>query len=157
MERIAHISCSVGYCLKQLFIPLCILYDTWLATKLLRAGKRAVETCFGCTGMSTLLIRTRILQRNLQALGAKLRDNLGASMLPYFTMFICSNLGGIIADFMIERKLSVGTTRKFINTSGFVSTALALLEIPSAKTANGCSVRHAKCIQLYCHSVVTCL
>ena len=103
------------------------------------------------------LIRNLFLSYSFQALGARLKDNLGASMLPYFTMFICSNLGGIIADFMIERKVSVGTTRKFINTSGFVATALALLEIPSAQTATGCSVRHPKCIQQYCPSHVACL
>lgn len=74
-----------------------------------------------------------------QGLGVSL-ENLGVSkMVPYLNMFIFSNIGGVIADYLIIRRiLSVTRTRKVLNTGGFVAAALALfmmLGVRSPSTA----------------------
>ncbi|XP_074588359.1 putative anion transporter 7 [Curcuma longa] len=64
------------------------------------------------------------LQLSLQDMGS-------SKMIPYFNMFIFSNIGGILADHLITRRfLSVTKTRKLLNTIGFVVAALALMAIP---------------------------
>ncbi|KAG6516858.1 hypothetical protein ZIOFF_020231 [Zingiber officinale] len=64
------------------------------------------------------------LQLSLQDMGS-------SKMIPYFNMFMFSNIGGILADHLITRRfLSVTKTRKLLNTIGFVIAALALMAIP---------------------------
>ncbi|XP_068649781.1 probable anion transporter 6 [Aristolochia californica] len=71
------------------------------------------------------------LQLSLQEMGS-------SKMMPYLNMFIFSNIGGIVADHLITKKiLSVTRTRKFLNTTGFVIASLALMALPSFRTANG--------------------
>ncbi|XP_020589243.1 probable anion transporter 6 [Phalaenopsis equestris] len=71
------------------------------------------------------------LQLSLQEMGS-------SKMLPYLNMFLFSNMGGIIADHLITRRiLSMKSTRKFLNTIGFLISALALLVLPRFKTAAG--------------------
>eukprot|EP00242_Pyramimonas_sp_CCMP2087_P006381 CAMPEP_0198206246 /NCGR_PEP_ID=MMETSP1445-20131203/9780_1 /TAXON_ID=36898 /ORGANISM="Pyramimonas sp., Strain CCMP2087" /LENGTH=435 /DNA_ID=CAMNT_0043878865 /DNA_START=328 /DNA_END=1635 /DNA_ORIENTATION=+ len=53
------------------------------------------------------------------------------NQLPYLVMFVFSNVGGIIADRLIGRMgVPVGTTRKMLNTTGFVGAALVLMLLP---------------------------
>ncbi|PKA59752.1 putative anion transporter 7 [Apostasia shenzhenica] len=71
------------------------------------------------------------LQLSLQDMGS-------SKMLPYFNMFVFSNIGGVLADYLITRRiLSVTRTRKLLNTLGFVISALALMVLPLFKTSSG--------------------
>ncbi|XP_062211794.1 probable anion transporter 7 isoform X2 [Phragmites australis] len=71
------------------------------------------------------------LQLSLQDMGS-------SKMLPYFNMFIFSNVGGMIADHLITRRiLSVTKTRKLLNTIGFVVSAIALMALPLFSTPSG--------------------
>ncbi|PKU76430.1 probable anion transporter 6 [Dendrobium catenatum] len=71
------------------------------------------------------------LQLSLQEMGS-------SKMLPYLNMFIFSNMGGVVADHLITRRiLSITQTRKLLNTVGFVISALALFSLPLFKTSSG--------------------
>ncbi|KAI0497539.1 hypothetical protein KFK09_020770 [Dendrobium nobile] len=71
------------------------------------------------------------LQLSLQEMGS-------SKMLPYLNMFIFSNMGGVVADHLITRRiLSITQTRKLLNTVGFVISALALFLLPLFKTSSG--------------------
>lgn len=71
------------------------------------------------------------LQLSLQKMGS-------SKMLPYLNMFLFSNIGGVIADHLITRRLlSVTKTRKLLNTGGFVVAAFALMIMPSMRTSWG--------------------
>ncbi|KAL5549361.1 hypothetical protein UlMin_004592 [Ulmus minor] len=71
------------------------------------------------------------LQLSLQDMGS-------SKMMPYLNMFIFSNIGGMLADhFVTKRILSITNTRKFLNTIGFVVASLALMAIPMFRTSDG--------------------
>ncbi|XP_052200346.1 probable anion transporter 5 isoform X1 [Diospyros lotus] len=71
------------------------------------------------------------LQLSLQEMGS-------SKMMPYLNMFIFSNIGGVIADHLITRRiLSVNKTRKILNTVGFMVSAFALMAIPLFRTSGG--------------------
>lgn len=73
-------------------------------------------------------------------LGLKLSlHEMGSSkMLPYLNMFVFSNIGGVVADYLITRRvMSVTRTRKFLNTVGFLVASFALIVIPSFRTSGG--------------------
>ncbi|XP_020236416.1 probable anion transporter 5 [Cajanus cajan] len=71
------------------------------------------------------------LQLSLQDMGS-------SKMMPYLNMFLFSNIGGVVADYLItSRILSVTKTRKFLNTLGFLVASLALVVIPSFRTSGG--------------------
>ncbi|CAK8575229.1 unnamed protein product [Lathyrus sativus] len=73
-------------------------------------------------------------------LGLKLSlHEMGSSkMLPYLNMFVFSNIGGVVADYLITRRImSVTGTRKFLNTIGFLAASFALVVIPSFRTSSG--------------------
>eukprot|EP01018_Ginkgo_biloba_P033305 Gb_18639 [translate_table: standard] len=73
----------------------------------------------------------RGLQLSLQKMGS-------SKMLPYLNMFVFSNIGGVIADHLITRRLlTVTNTRKLLNTGGFVVAAFALMLMPSLRTSWG--------------------
>ncbi|GKV15542.1 hypothetical protein SLEP1_g26324 [Rubroshorea leprosula] len=71
------------------------------------------------------------LQLSLQEMGS-------SKMMPYLNMFIFSNIGGVVADhFITKRILSVTKTRKFLNTIGFFVASLALMTLPMFRTSSG--------------------
>ncbi|EYU20236.1 hypothetical protein ABFS82_01G001900 [Erythranthe guttata] len=71
------------------------------------------------------------LQHSLQEMGS-------SKMIPYLNMFLFSNIGGVIADHLITRRImSVTRTRKLLNTVGFVVASIALMAIPLFRTPNG--------------------
>uniref|UniRef100_A0A2P2J7Y8 Major facilitator superfamily (MFS) profile domain-containing protein n=1 Tax=Rhizophora mucronata TaxID=61149 RepID=A0A2P2J7Y8_RHIMU len=71
------------------------------------------------------------LQLSLQEMGS-------SKMLPYLNMFVFSNIGGVVADHLITKRiLSVTRTRKFLNTVGFVVASLALIALPTFRTSIG--------------------
>lgn len=71
------------------------------------------------------------LQLSLQDMGS-------SKMMPYLNMFIFSNIGGVIADHLITRRiLSVTKTRKVLNTVGFLVASFALMALPLFRTSGG--------------------
>ncbi|CAL9769092.1 unnamed protein product [Musa acuminata subsp. burmannicoides] len=71
------------------------------------------------------------LQLSLQEMGS-------SKMMPYLNMFIFSNIGGVLADYLITRRIfSVTKTRKLLNTVGFIVSALALMALPSFRNSRG--------------------
>ncbi|KAA8520087.1 hypothetical protein F0562_014343 [Nyssa sinensis] len=71
------------------------------------------------------------LQLSLQEMGS-------SKMMPYLNMFIFSNIGGVVADHLITRRiLSVTKTRKVLNTIGFMVASFALMALPRFRTASG--------------------
>ncbi|KAL2513029.1 putative anion transporter 5 [Abeliophyllum distichum] len=71
------------------------------------------------------------LQLSLQEMGS-------SKMMPYFNMFLFSNIGGVIADHLITRRiLSVTRTRKLLNTIGFMVASFALMALPIFRTPGG--------------------
>lgn len=71
------------------------------------------------------------LRLSLQEMGS-------SKMLPYFNMFIFSNIGGVVADHLITKRiLSVTKTRKFLNTIGFMVASFALITLPMFRTSGG--------------------
>ncbi|KAH7529155.1 hypothetical protein FEM48_Zijuj05G0154500 [Ziziphus jujuba var. spinosa] len=71
------------------------------------------------------------LQLSLQEMGS-------SKMMPYLNMFIFSNIGGVVADYLVtNRILSITRTRKFLNTVGFMVASLALMAIPIFRTSGG--------------------
>ncbi|CAA0829351.1 Probable anion transporter 5 [Striga hermonthica] len=71
------------------------------------------------------------LQHSLQEMGS-------SKMVPYLNMFVFSNIGGVVADHLITRRiLSVTKTRKLLNTVGFVVASFALMGLPLFRTPNG--------------------
>ncbi|KMZ58770.1 putative anion transporter 7 [Zostera marina] len=72
------------------------------------------------------------------SLHLNLQDMGSSKMFPYLNMFIFSNIGGVVADHLITRKiLSVMWTRKLLNTLGFTVAAIALMAIPYFKSSSG--------------------
>ena len=68
----------------------------------------------------------KILHANLASTGA-------IKTLPYITMFLASNAGGWMGDYIITRgRRSVALGRKVVNTTGFWCAAAALLLMPAA-------------------------
>lgn len=63
--------------------------------------------------------------------------NMGFSkMLPYLVMFIFSNVGGVVADHLVTRRIfSVTYTRKLLNTIGFAAAAVALIIMPTLRSS----------------------
>ncbi|KAH9654712.1 protein NUCLEOLAR COMPLEX ASSOCIATED 4 [Citrus sinensis] len=71
------------------------------------------------------------LQLSLQEMGS-------SKMMPYLNMFIFSNIGGVVADHLITKRiLSVTRTRKFLNTVGFMVASIALMALPIFRSSNG--------------------
>uniref|UniRef100_A0A0A9BRS6 Major facilitator superfamily (MFS) profile domain-containing protein n=1 Tax=Arundo donax TaxID=35708 RepID=A0A0A9BRS6_ARUDO len=73
-----------------------------------------------------------------QGLQHSLQDMDSSKSVPYFNMFIFSNIGGVVADHLIKRRImSVTNTRKVLNTIGFVVSAFALMALPLFSTPSG--------------------
>ncbi|EYU32361.1 hypothetical protein ABFS82_05G142800 [Erythranthe guttata] len=71
-------------------------------------------------------------------LNSSLQEMGSTKMMPYLNMFIFSNIGGVIADHLITRRiLTVTNTRKVLNTVGFVVASFALMALPLFRTADG--------------------
>ncbi|XP_059655209.1 probable anion transporter 5 [Cornus florida] len=73
-----------------------------------------------------------------QSLQLSLQEMGSSKMIPYLNMFIFSNIGGVVADHLITRRIfSVTKTRKFLNTVGFIVAAFALMALPLFRTSGG--------------------
>ncbi|KAE8668274.1 putative anion transporter 7 [Hibiscus syriacus] len=73
-----------------------------------------------------------------QGLQLILQEMGSSKMMPYLNMFVFSNIGGVVADHLITRRImSVTKTRKFLNTVGFIVASLALTALPIFRTSGG--------------------
>ncbi|CAM8932402.1 unnamed protein product [Rhodiola kirilowii] len=73
-----------------------------------------------------------------EGLHLSLQDMGSSKMMPYLNMFLFSNIGGVIADHLITKKiLSITHTRRVLNTVGFLVASLALVALPLFRTSNG--------------------
>lgn len=73
-----------------------------------------------------------------QGLHASLHSMGASKMAPYFGMFIICNVGGVIADYLITKRIfSITMTRKILNTVGFATSAVALVLTPMMKSITG--------------------
>ncbi|CAI5470664.1 unnamed protein product [Closterium sp. Yama58-4] len=73
-----------------------------------------------------------------QALNTSLHNVGSGKAMPYYIMTLFSNVGGVLADHLIaKRYLTVGGTRKVLNTIGFFASAVALALTPVLKSVNG--------------------
>ncbi|XP_062025367.1 probable anion transporter 5 [Rosa rugosa] len=71
-----------------------------------------------------------------QGLKLSLQEMGTYKMVPYFNMFMFSNIGGFVADYLITKRLmSVTRTRKFLNTLGFMVASIALMALPKFRTS----------------------
>ncbi|KAG6423435.1 hypothetical protein SASPL_113831 [Salvia splendens] len=71
-------------------------------------------------------------------LNSSLQEMGSSKMIPYLNMFLFSNIGGIVADHLITRRImSVTKTRKLLNTVGFIVASGALICLPLFRTPNG--------------------
>ncbi|KAL1562325.1 putative anion transporter 5 [Salvia divinorum] len=71
-------------------------------------------------------------------LNSSLQEMGSSKMIPYLNMFLFSNIGGIVADHLITRRImSVTKTRKLLNTVGFLVASCALICLPLFRTPNG--------------------
>lgn len=71
-------------------------------------------------------------------LNSSLQDMGSSKMMPYLNMFVFSNIGGVIADHVITKKImSVTKARKVLNTVGFAVASFALIAIPHFRTPDG--------------------
>ncbi|KAL6556742.1 putative anion transporter 5 [Orobanche gracilis] len=71
------------------------------------------------------------LQQSLEEMGSY-------KMIPYLNMFLFSNIGGVIADHLITRRiLSVTKTRKLLNSVGFLVASFALMGLSLFRTPGG--------------------
>lgn len=72
----------------------------------------------------------KALQTSLEELGF-------SKMVPYLFMFLFSNIGGVVADHLITKRMfSITWTRKLLNTIGFLVSAVALMVLPLVKTVS---------------------
>jgi len=59
-------------------------------------------------------------------LGFDLSSSSLFAVIPWICMFICANIGGNIADWLLKRKLTVTAVRKLMQTIGFMGPAVFL-------------------------------
>lgn len=69
------------------------------------------------------------------------RSSAFLAATPWVSMFVCANLGGLLADGLIARAWSVTRTRKLMQTVGFAG--------PAAFLAALCTARHAGVAMAY--------
>lgn len=65
-----------------------------------------------------------------RSLGVALARVGNWALVPWAAMFVCGNLGGVIADALIARRWSVTAARKSIQSIGFIGGAIPLLVLP---------------------------
>ncbi|XWS39674.1 hypothetical protein CRYUN_Cryun18bG0075100 [Craigia yunnanensis] len=73
-----------------------------------------------------------------RGLQLSLQEMSSSKMMPHFNMFIFSNIGGVLSDHLITKRIMYVTkTRKFLNTIGFIIASLALMALPILRTSSG--------------------
>lgn len=90
-----------------------------------------------CHNWGTFILLTWMPTYYNQVLGLDLKSSGFFSVLPWVTMAIASNVGGWIADTLVERGWSVTTVRKVMQTIGFLGPAFFLTQLGKIHTVSG--------------------
>jgi MFS transporter, ACS family, solute carrier family 17 (sodium-dependent inorganic phosphate cotransporter), other len=90
-----------------------------------------------CHNWGTFILLTWMPTYYNQVLGLDLKSSGFFSVLPWITMAIASNVGGWIADTLVERGWSVTTVRKVMQTIGFLGPAFFLTQLGKIHTVSG--------------------
>ena len=100
-------------------------------------SKPAVWALIGshfCHNWGTFILLTWMPTYYNQVLGLDLKSSGFFSVLPWITMALAANLGGWIADTLVERKWSVTAVRKLMQTIGFLGPAFFLTQLGRIST-----------------------
>lgn len=90
-----------------------------------------------CHNWGTFILLTWMPTYYNQVLGLDLKSSGFFSVLPWVTMAIAANVGGWIADTMVERGVGVTAVRKIMQTIGFLGPALFLTQLGKVNTVTG--------------------
>ena len=97
----------------------------------------AIIICHFCHNWGTFILLTWMPTYYCQVLGLDLMHSGVLSVLPWITMAVSANVGGWIADTLVERGASVTTVRKVMQTLGFLGPAFFLSQLGGVTTAPG--------------------
>uniref|UniRef100_A0A7R9YSS6 Major facilitator superfamily (MFS) profile domain-containing protein n=1 Tax=Chlamydomonas euryale TaxID=1486919 RepID=A0A7R9YSS6_9CHLO len=96
-----------------------------------------IIVCHFCHNWGTFILLTWMPTYYNKVLGLDLMHSGVLSVLPWVTMAIMANVGGYIADSMVERGVSVTKVRKVMQTLGFMGPAFFLSQLSSVDSAWG--------------------
>uniref|UniRef100_A0A7S3VMN6 Major facilitator superfamily (MFS) profile domain-containing protein n=1 Tax=Dunaliella tertiolecta TaxID=3047 RepID=A0A7S3VMN6_DUNTE len=116
---------------------------TQIPWKLLLSRKEvwAIIVCHFCHNFGTFILLTWMPSYYNQVLHLDLTKSSLLSVLPWMTMALCANLGGWLADSLVDRGASVTAVRKGMQTVGFLGPAFFLSQlsgVSSVYAAVGC-------------------
>ncbi|MEW5304178.1 MAG: hypothetical protein WDW36_006809 [Sanguina aurantia] len=94
----------------------------------------AIIICHFCHNYGTFILLTWMPTYYHQVLGLDLMKSGVLSVLPWITMAIFANVGGWIADTLVDRGVSVTHVRKGMQTIGFLGPAFFLSQLSSMTT-----------------------
>jgi len=87
-----------------------------------------------CHNWGTFILLTWMPTYYNQVLGFNLQESGLYSVLPWITMAVMANVGGFLADKLVERGVSVTTVRKGMQTIGFLGPAFFLTRLGSVSS-----------------------
>ncbi|EFN57500.1 hypothetical protein CHLNCDRAFT_143059 [Chlorella variabilis] len=97
----------------------------------------ALIVCHFCHNWGTFILLTWMPTYYNQVLGLDLKSSGFFSVLPWVTMAISANVGGWIADTLVERGWSVTSVRKIMQTIGFLGPAFFLTQLGNITSVSG--------------------
>jgi MFS transporter, ACS family, solute carrier family 17 (sodium-dependent inorganic phosphate cotransporter), other len=96
----------------------------------------ALIVCHFCHNWGTFILLTWMPTYYNQVLGLDLKSSGFFSVLPWVTMAISANVGGWIADTLVEKGVSITLVRKIMQTIGFLGPAFFLTRLGGIKTVS---------------------
>lgn len=96
----------------------------------------AIIVCHFCHNWGIFILLTWMPTYYNTVLGLDLSTSGIVSVLPWITMAIMANVGGWIADSLVDRGSSVTTVRKVMQTIGFLGPAFFLSQLSNVSTAS---------------------
>ena len=98
---------------------------------------RFCHSLFYCAGGSYFVLLTWLPTYFNRHLGFNLSASSFLGVVPWLAMFVCSNVGGLIADSLLATGMPVTVVRKIMQTIGFLGPAIFLALV--ATTSNSIS------------------
>ncbi|KAK3253291.1 major facilitator super transporter [Cymbomonas tetramitiformis] len=97
----------------------------------------AIITCHFFHNWGTFILLTWMPTYYSQELGLNLQESGFYSVLPWIVMALMANVGGWLADTMVEKGVSVTRVRKIMQTIGFLGPAFFLTRLSGVSTVWG--------------------